>query len=830
MAGLEGARLGAYELVERVGSGGMAEVYRAKQLTAFSREVAVKVIRQGFSEDKMFRERFLREAQAIAKLSHPNILPLIEFGEEGDILYLVMPYAPGGTLRDLIARVNGPLSLTDAIEIFTQLCDAVQYAHEQGIVHRDIKPQNVLIQRGKHLLLADFGIARDATSDQKLTMTGAGVGTVEYMAPEQAMGKSDARSDLYSLGIVLYQMLTGRVPYSGSTPFEVMMKQANETLQPARSLNPSLPREVENVLAMALAKDPNRRFQSASALLRAVQALGQPGSGSQTGDDLSTRAAPGPVGLPAFRSHPTWSPDLPTRSAGEDAPRSRPSRGTGAGYGSNPERGVISPQNWRDAPSRPGRGTGERFSSYGNTAPPYDDETFATARPRRRPTNPYGGMPSRPGTRPPPSAYPEWTPDDTPKRGSKWLLVVAALLIIGALGAGGLLYVNLRAGSTASTVPATTTPTVGTPTATVPAAPKKPSYAFMRGYQVFVSVHGAAPKQMTNIPGVGQPSPTFSGFTVTDYLLSPLLFSPDGRYVAALIALNDAPRDGPIAGNLYVIDTQASAVATPNAPGSSKLITTYGGANSIAWVNNHTLLITGDLNNASILAYDASAGKATVAFSPAGGAIPVGSVVVRGHFAFYSELIAKSGSTTSFNLVLHRYDLNAHSDKKLFILGEEDALEGPGPQPNGYAPFDIAPDGAHILWHGAQPGGSSDGIWYGKLDQSGLFQLFATVDLGPNSSNLLLQPTPLLSPDGKKALLTTPNTVYTINVNGSGLKAYAYANAQAAWLPDSSGITIAQLINSTPSAQVYKTFSCSLSTGGCSPFQDNAGPFYWSPV
>ncbi|HEU5200264.1 MAG TPA: protein kinase, partial [Ktedonobacterales bacterium] len=302
MAGLEGARLGAYELIERIGGGGMADVYRAKQTTAFDREVAVKVIRSGFSEDQMFRERFLREAQAIAKLSHPNILPLIEFGQEGDTLYLVMPYAPGGTLRDLITRVNGPLSLNDTVEIFTQLCDAVQYAHEQGIVHRDIKPQNVLIQRGKHLLLADFGIARDA-SDTKLTMTGAGVGTVEYMAPEQAMGRSDARSDLYSLGLVLYQMLTGRVPFGGGTPFEIMMKQANEPLTPARSLNPALPREIDGILDMALAKDPNKRFQSAASLLRAVKNPQQMGR-TQYDTSLAPGSAPNIQRSAAGRSGP----------------------------------------------------------------------------------------------------------------------------------------------------------------------------------------------------------------------------------------------------------------------------------------------------------------------------------------------------------------------------------------------------------------------------------------------------------------------------------------------------------------------------------------------
>jgi serine/threonine protein kinase len=841
MAGLEGARLGAYELVERVGSGGMAEVYRARQSTAFGREVAVKVIRQGFSEDTMFRERFLREAQAIARLSHPNILPLIEFGEEGDLLYLVMPYAPGGTLRDLIARINGPLPLTDAVEIFTQLCDAVQYAHEQGIVHRDIKPQNVLIQRGKHLLLADFGIARDASSDQKLTMTGAGVGTVEYMAPEQAMGKSDARSDLYSLGIVLYQMLTGRVPFGGSTPFEIMMKQARETLPPARSINPALPREVDGILAMALAKDPGQRFQSVGALLRAAQGLLQPGHGSQTDDDAATRAAdPGSqidlatraasVRPIPSRSGPPSLPGQPARTSRPDAPPLRqtgpdggfspaPSRGTGPGGRYNSSR----PAGWAGRPS--------------NAPPPLyndaygDDETFATARPPRRPTNPYGGSPSRPGTRPPGTVRPEWAPENTPRRGNKWLLIVAVVFVIAALGVGGLAFAKLSGKNNPPITAATATATAGvTPTATTP-PPPKPSYAFMRSYQVFVSVHGAAPQQMTNIPGVGQPSPTVSGFTVTDFLANgtPLLFSPDGRYIAALISLNDAPRDGPINGNLYVIDTQTNAVTTPNSPGSSQLISAYGGGNSLAWVDAHTLLIAGDINNASVLSYDASIGKVSVAFTPAGGALPVGSVVVRGHFAFYSELVPKSGSSSNF-VILHQYDLNAHSDKKLFTLGLENPPEGPGPQPNGYAPFDIAPDGAHILWHGTQPGGSSDGIWYGRLNQTGLFQLFAIVNLGPGSSNLLFQPTPLLSPDGKKALLTTSNAVYTINIDGSGLRTYKYPNAQAAWRPDSSGITIAQITNPSSTTATYKTFSCTLSTGGCSAFQNNAGPFYWSPV
>ncbi|HEY7350107.1 MAG TPA: serine/threonine-protein kinase [Ktedonobacterales bacterium] len=270
MAGLEGTRLGDYELVEQIGSGGMAEVYRARQLTAFSREVAVKVIRPGFSEKEEFRARFLREAQSISRLSHPNILPLIEFGEEDQALYLVMPLVREGTLRDLIRQRNRPLPLEEARPLFTQLCGAVHYAHSQGIIHRDIKPQNVLLQQHTHVLLADFGIARDR-SEKTITATGAGVGSAEYMAPEQAMGQADTRSDIYSLGIVLYQMLTGSVPYSGSTPLQVLMKHTTAPLPDPRTLNPSLSPRIVEALQTALAKDRDERFQSAQALARAVQ-------------------------------------------------------------------------------------------------------------------------------------------------------------------------------------------------------------------------------------------------------------------------------------------------------------------------------------------------------------------------------------------------------------------------------------------------------------------------------------------------------------------------------------------------------------------------------
>ncbi len=844
MAGLEGARLGAYELVERIGSGGMAEVYRAKQLTAFGREVAVKVIRQDFSEDKLFRERFLREAQAIAKLSHPNILPLIEFGEQDDLLYLVMPYAPGGTLRDLMQRVGGPLPLKDALEIFTQLCDAVQYAHEQGIFHRDIKPQNVLIQRGKHLLLADFGIARDAASEQKLTSTGAGVGTVEYMAPEQAMGRGDARSDLYSLAIVLYQMLTGRVPFSGNTPFEIMMKQANQPLQPARLLNPTLPREVDGILEMALAKDPGKRFQSAGALLRAAQGLLQPARGGQAGADpgarvgphaladLETRLTPDPGPLPFARSGPSSS-----------------SRPASPGFGSNPGQGAPSAQSWGGAPSRSSRHSGEpdRYEGYGATPPgslggrsydappaePYDDSarydaTYAADAPPRRPTNPHGGAPRRSGTRPPGSSRPEMDLDNAPRRGNKWLLVAAVVLVIAALAVGGLAYAKYRSGSTAASSPTagSGTPGVGaTPTATQ-APPAKPSYAFLRNYQVFVSVQGQAPRQMTNIPGMGQPNSALGAGVNYDFLASPFVFSPDGRYIACLIQVVNAPSDAFLGGNLYLIDTTTGAVTQPTEPGSSKKLFSQGGENALAWQDSQTLLIAGDPSTSHVRAYHVKTDSFTVAIAPASG--QVGSVIVRGHFVYYSVQTPVSGSSNN-NVILHRYDLNAKTDKQLFTLGQVSPPQQIGPAPNGYAPFDISPDGTHILWEGIPSGSSAPGIWYSNVDGSAATQLLGSVDLSQDMPFLQSSLSPLsLSPDGKAALFAATTAVYTLNVDGSNQKTYAYAGGQGAWLPDSSGVTIA--LNTTPSASAatYKSFQCAASTGACSAFEDNAYPLYWA--
>lgn len=278
MARLEGTQLGNYELLEHIGTGGMAEVYRARQRNAFGREVAIKVIKRGFAADPLFRQRFLREGQANARLTHPHILPLIELGQvgrKGERLFLVMPYVRGGTLRNLLAQRAEPLPIEIIAPLFLQLCEAVQYAHEQGLVHRDIKPNNILLQNEHYALLADFGIALDI-EDVRLTSTGMGLGTPEYTAPEQAKGIADTRSDLYSLGVVLFELLTGRVPFTGRTPFEVLYQHTTAPVPSLRTAAPELPEPLVRLDALiqeVLAKEPARRFQTANALREAFHGV-----------------------------------------------------------------------------------------------------------------------------------------------------------------------------------------------------------------------------------------------------------------------------------------------------------------------------------------------------------------------------------------------------------------------------------------------------------------------------------------------------------------------------------------------------------------------------
>jgi serine/threonine protein kinase len=289
MSELIGTRLGAYEILERIGGGGLAEVYLAKQKTAFDRQVAVKVIRKGYADDEDFRSRLLREAQVISYLSHPHILQLIEFGEGGEneeLLYLVMPYVPGGTLRDHIKAHGGPLPLRETARIFSQLCEAVDYVHQHQLVHQSIRPSNVLMQDSRNILLSDFGIALDF-GNPRLTVTHMSLGTTEYMAPEQARGHAEKCSDVYSLGVVLFVMLSGHAPYSGATPFDVLLRHASEPIPPLREAHPDVPAQIEQVMQTAMAKQPENRFKNAQALLHAFEE-----AQIQAGINMGAHAAP----------------------------------------------------------------------------------------------------------------------------------------------------------------------------------------------------------------------------------------------------------------------------------------------------------------------------------------------------------------------------------------------------------------------------------------------------------------------------------------------------------------------------------------------------------
>lgn len=261
MKGIEGLTLGRYELRRRVAQGGMAEVYLAYDRRV-KRQVAIKVL---YGRDESFVRRFEREALAVGTLSHDHILPLYDFGEQRPWYYLVMPYVEGGTLREYLLK-RKRLTLTEAASFTDQIASALQHAHDHGVVHRDVKPSNILLRRDGFAYLVDFGLAKAMLGAESLTSAGAMVGTPEYMAPEQSNGVNDYRSDIYSLGIILYQMLTGRVPFMAESPVAISLKHIQNEPPLPRNFNSEIPASVEEVILKALAKDPHERYQEAQAL------------------------------------------------------------------------------------------------------------------------------------------------------------------------------------------------------------------------------------------------------------------------------------------------------------------------------------------------------------------------------------------------------------------------------------------------------------------------------------------------------------------------------------------------------------------------------------
>lgn len=259
--------LGHYEIVGKLGKGGMATVYRARQLN-MQRDVAIKVMSADLAADPEFVARFEREAHVIARLEHPRILPVHDFGHEGELFYLVMRLVEGESLYYRLKR--GPLPLKTAARYLTQIAEALDYAHAEGVIHRDLKPNNILIDQWDNLYLMDFGLAKIMAATQSLTQTGVVLGTPAYMAPELWRGEPiDARTDIYALGVILYEMVLGHTPFESDTPFTLMYKHINDPPPSPRETMPDLPVEVEQVILKALAKDKNERFQSAGGLARA---------------------------------------------------------------------------------------------------------------------------------------------------------------------------------------------------------------------------------------------------------------------------------------------------------------------------------------------------------------------------------------------------------------------------------------------------------------------------------------------------------------------------------------------------------------------------------
>src|SRR5258706_6745848 len=268
-----GTKLGPYELVEEVGHGGMATVFRAFQPNV-DRFVAVKVIHRSVSLDSKSLDRFTREARLVARLEHPHILPVYDYNGLSDPPYIVMRYLPTGTLKDILERAQLPFP--EVGYLMSQIGSALDYAHRQGVVHRDIKPSNIMVDADGNAFLTDFGIARIVEGTEGLTASGMAIGTPGYMAPEQGLGVPiDGRADIYALGVMLFEMLAGKVPYSAETPMAIILKHINDPIPDIIAVNPNLPRAVNNVTQKAMAKSPDERYATATEMARAlIAALG----------------------------------------------------------------------------------------------------------------------------------------------------------------------------------------------------------------------------------------------------------------------------------------------------------------------------------------------------------------------------------------------------------------------------------------------------------------------------------------------------------------------------------------------------------------------------
>jgi serine/threonine protein kinase/ABC-type branched-subunit amino acid transport system substrate-binding protein len=440
-ASVVGSQLSKYQILSEIGRGGMGVVYQAYD-PLLDRKVAIKVLAPHLVWEKGFVERFLREARAAARLKHPSIVTIYDVGQDGDRFFFVMEYLEGSTLGDHL-RQSGPLPPQQLLAILYPLSDALDYAHSQGLVHRDIKPGNVIVGPAGQVALTDFGIAK-AAQETSLTVTGTIMGTPEYMSPEQAFGKEiDHRTDLYSLAVLGYEMLCGQAPFSGTTPHAVVYKQIHEPPPPISQMRPELPAAAEEVVARALAKDPDDRYPTANAFVGALDralTARQPDTLSKPPARSGTPREPRREPAPAARRAPSGQPD----SQSTDQPAAAASH--------------------REEPPT-------QMSQEGKAHPALDAEA--------RPATPVPGRPAA------------QRPDRTRRRIPPifWVLGgVAVILIVGGLawlGLGGIGEATPTAVAVASQhatptpvstarPPATATPRPTVPRPTEPAAPPEP--------------------------------------------------------------------------------------------------------------------------------------------------------------------------------------------------------------------------------------------------------------------------------------------------------------------------------------------------------------------
>lgn len=310
---LTGATVGNYQIQERLGAGGMAVVYRAIQ-EPLGREVALKALAPSLISDRAFLQRFELEARTLARLDHPNILPIYDFVVTSDVTFLTMPLLRGGTLRDILAR--GPLDGATAWRYLQQVGQGLQHAHEAGIIHRDLKPNNVLIHNDGRAVLADFGLARSANNqDTRLTSAGFALGTPGYMAPEQVLGQDlDHRADIYAMGVMTFEMMTGVMPYGGASAVEIAIATVSRPIPSATALKASLPDELDAVLARAMAKDRNQRPHSVRELVAMLGKVPQRRS-VKTPAPAPVAAAAAPETAPEPEPAPAPAPAPPTVGA-----------------------------------------------------------------------------------------------------------------------------------------------------------------------------------------------------------------------------------------------------------------------------------------------------------------------------------------------------------------------------------------------------------------------------------------------------------------------------------------------------------------------------------